>query len=97
MVYELKQIQDICDTVDWLYDLLIGYGYNYEQAKQAIITGDDNYTTDITYDSDDFFDCRVGDMVFTIHKDDDDGFRVDDIAYYIVDELESNERITIHL
>lgn len=97
MVYKLKEIQDICDTVDWLFEIISGKDYDYDQVKQAIITGDDaGYTTDITYDSDDFFDCRVGDMVFTIHQDNDDGFRVDDIAYYILDDR-TDERVMIEL
>lgn len=73
----LKTIQEISDTVDYLYELICGQDLSYEQAKQKLIDNpEQDYTIDIVNEGEDFFDVDVGNMGFTIYKDQEDGFRI---------------------
>lgn len=88
---ELRVMRDVCDTVDWFYENITGNGCkekleSYNELLQRITDNDEtDYTVEIAYESPEFFDVRVGDVVFTIHNNDGD-FRIDDVAHYVADD-----------
>ena len=98
----IKNIQEICDTVDWLYERMDGVakGLTYEELQQFLIDEDgEDYTVDIVHEEDgqSFFDVNIGNMTFTIHRTDDGGYRINDFAYFNTFEDNACETIRIRL
>lgn len=97
---KLKDIQEISDTVDYLYELICGQDLSYEQVKQTLIDNPEkDYTINIVNEDEDFFDVDVGLMCFTVYKDEQDGFRIcDNATYYIYgDDGEIEDTIDVEL
>lgn len=95
----LKTIQEISDTVDYLYELICGQDLSYEQVKQTLIDNPEkDYTINIVNEDEDFFDVDIGLMGFTIYKDKEDGFRVcENARYYVYENDEVVDTIDIEL
>ena len=95
----LKTIQEISDTVDYLYELICGQDLSYEQVKQTLIDNPEkDYTINIVNEDEDFFDVDIGLMGFTIYKDEEDGFRVcENARYYVYENDEVVDTIDIEL
>lgn len=96
---KLKDIQEISDTVDYLYELICGQDLSYEQVKQTLIDNPEkDYTINIVNEDEDFFDVDIGLMGFTIYKDEEDGFRVcENARYYVYENDEVVDTIDIEL
>lgn len=96
---KLKDIQEINDTVDYLYELICGQDLSYEQVKQTLIDNPEkDYTINIVNEDEDFFDVDIGLMGFTIYKDEEDGFRVcENARYYVYENDEVVDTIDVEL
>ena len=96
---KLKVIQEISDTVDYLFELICGQDLSYEQVKQTLMDNpEQDYTINIVNEGEDFFDVDVGLMGFTIYKDSEDGFRVcENARYYVYENGEVVDTIDVEL
>lgn len=87
---KIEYIKEIADTVDFLYalladDITTGERLSYEQAKERLADCPViPYRVEIINDDDEqgLFDVDVGDMTFTIYKNDDGGYRINENATY---------------
>jgi hypothetical protein len=103
---KIKYIKEIADTVDFLYalladDITTGERLSYEQAKERLdacpVTP---YRVEIINDDDEqgLFDVDVGDMTFTIYRNDDGGYRINENAtFYTFDTGSSLDCDTIDI
>lgn len=84
---KIQIMKNIVDTVDYLYGLISGEGYTYDQVYQILQDNfEQEYTVNIVNETEDFFDVDIGLMNFTICKDEQDGFRIcENATYYIYD------------
>lgn len=93
-------MENIVDTVDYLYGLILGEGYTYDQVYQILQDNfEQEYTVNIVNETEDFFDVNIGLMSFTIYKDEEDGFRIcENATYYIYgDNGEIEDTIDVEL
>lgn len=87
---KIKYIKEIADTVDFLYTLLAddittGERLSYEQAKERLKARPViPYRVEIINDDDEqgLFDVDVGDMTFTIYRNDDGGYKINKNATF---------------
>lgn len=87
---KIKYIKEIADTVDFLYalladDITTGERLSYEQAKERLDACPViPYRVEIINDDDEqgLFDVDVGDMTFTIYRNDDGGYRINENATF---------------
>lgn len=97
---KIQIMKNIVDTVDYLYGLIFGEGYTYDQVYQILQDNfEQEYTVNIVNETEDFFDVDVGLMNFTIYKDEEDGFRIcENATYYIYgDNGEIEDTIDVEL
>lgn len=87
---KIRYIKEIADTVDFLYalladDITTGERLSYEQAKERLKNYNGTlYTVGIINDDDEtgLFDVDVGGMTFTIYRNDDGGYRINENATF---------------
>lgn len=97
---KIQIMRNIVDTVDYLYGLISGEGYTYDQVYQILQDNfEQEYTVNIVNETEDFFDVDVGLMNFTIYKDKEDGFRIcENATYYIYNrDGEVEDTISVEL
>lgn len=81
---EMKDARNIIDTYDEFCEIIMGKDLDYDGAIKELLNSQDEsgYTVSIESMTRQVADIQFGDMSFRLFADDDDGFRIDDYAWY---------------
>lgn len=81
---EMKDARNIVDTYDEFCEVIMGKGYLYDEAITALMNSQDEsgYVPTIVNMTRQVAEIQFGDLVFRLYNDSDDGFRIDDYAWY---------------
>ena len=81
---EMKDARNIVDTYDEFCEVIMGKGLSYDDAIKELLNSQDEsgYVPTLVNMTREVADIQFGDLVFRLHNDDEDGFRIDDYAWY---------------
>lgn len=81
---EMRDARNIVDTYDEFCEVIMGQGYSYDEAITALMNSQDEsgYVPTIISMTREVAEIQFGDLVFRLYNDSDDGFRIDDYAWY---------------